>query len=66
MTYVITKLIAIKVPAMLKVQTLWRDRLTSQGAADKSDATAVPIPSNTSTDGSAQQISVLKELKSEK
>ena len=51
---------------MLKVQILCRDKLTSHGAADKTDATAVPIPSKTSTEGSAQQISVLNELKSEK
>jgi hypothetical protein len=51
---------------MLKVHILWRDRLTSQGAAESSEATVVPNPSRTSTEGSAQQISVLKELKREK
>jgi hypothetical protein len=51
---------------MLKVQTLWRDKLTSHGAAESSDATAVPMPNKTRTDGRAQQISVLNELKSEK
>jgi hypothetical protein len=65
-TYVITKLAAIRLPAMLKVHILCRDKLTSQGAAESSDATAVPIPSKTSMDGNAQQIKVLKELKREK
>ena len=65
-TYVITKLQAISVPAMLNVHTLCRDRFTSQGAVDRIDATAVPIPSSTSTDGSAQQISVLNEPNNEK
>jgi hypothetical protein len=46
---------------MLNVHALWRERLTSQGAAESNDATAFPIPSSTSTDGSAQQISVLNE-----
>jgi hypothetical protein len=65
-TYVITKLAEISTPAMLKIQILCWDRLTSHGAAESSDATAVPIPSKTRTDGMAQQMSVLKELKSEK
>jgi hypothetical protein len=56
----------MSVPAMLKVHILCRERLTSQGAAESIDATAVPIPKRTRTDGSAQQISVLNELKSEK
>ncbi len=51
---------------MLNVHTLCRERLTSQGAADKIDATAVPSPNSTSTDGSAQQISVLNEPNNEK
>jgi hypothetical protein len=66
MRYVITKLIAIRTPAMLNVQILCRDTLTSHGAADSNDATVVPIPSKTRTEGSAQQMSVLKELKREK
>jgi hypothetical protein len=66
MTYVIAKLAAMRVPAMLKTQTLCREKLTSHGAAERTDATAVPIPRSTSTDGRAQQISVLKELKREK
>jgi hypothetical protein len=56
----------MSVPAMLKVQILCREKLTSQGAAERSDATAVPIPNRTSTDGRAQQMRVLNELKSEK
>ncbi len=51
---------------MLNVHTLCREKLTSHGAADKIDASAVPIPSSTSTDGNAQQISVLNEPNSEK
>ena len=41
-------------------------RLTSHGAADSSEATVVPMPSRTRTEGSAQQMSVLNELKREK
>jgi hypothetical protein len=51
---------------MLKVHILWRERLTSHGAAESTEATADPIPSRTSTDGSAQHSKVLNELKSEK
>lgn len=51
---------------MLKVQTLCREKPTSYGAADNNEATAVPIPSSTNTDGKAQQISVLNEPKREK
>jgi len=61
-----TKLIVIITPEILNVQILCRDRVTSHGAADSSEATAVPIPRRTRTDGSAQQMSVLNELKSEK
>ena len=64
MTYVMTKLQAISVPAMLNVQILCRERLTSQGAAESREATAVPMPSSTSTEGNAQQIWVLKLLNS--
>jgi hypothetical protein len=51
---------------MLNVQILCLDTVTSQGAAVNREATAVPIPRRTSTEGSAQQRSVLKELKREK
>ena len=51
---------------MLKVQTLCVDRLTSYGAADSSEATVVPIPNRTNTEGSAQHMRVLNELKREK
>jgi hypothetical protein len=51
---------------MLNVQILCLDRLTSHGAADSSEATVVPIPKRTSTEGNAQQIRVLNELKREK
>ncbi|GAA3771597.1 hypothetical protein GCM10022270_35290 [Terriglobus aquaticus] len=61
-----TKLHAIRVPAMLKVQVLCRDRLTSHGAAERREATAVPIPRSTRTEGRAQQMSVLNELNKEK
>jgi hypothetical protein len=60
------KLAKMRVPAMLKVHTLCRDRLTSHGAAESTEATAVPSPNRTRTEGKAQQMSVLKELKSEK
>jgi len=66
MTYVVTKLAAINVPARLKIHILRRDKSTSQGAEASKEATAVPIPSRTRTDGRAQQISVLNELKREK
>ena len=51
---------------MLNVQILCLDKLTSQGAADSSETTVVPIPSRTSTEGRAQQMRVLNELKREK
>jgi hypothetical protein len=51
---------------MLNVQILCLETLTSHGAADSKEATVVPIPSKTRTEGNAQQMSVLKELKSEK
>ena len=60
------KLAAIRVPAMLKVHTFCRERLTSHGAAESKDATVIPNPSSTRTEGSAQQINVLNEPKSEK
>ena len=53
-------------PAMQNVQILCLDKLTSHGAADSSDATVVPIPRRTRTDGKAQQMRVLNELKREK
>jgi hypothetical protein len=53
-------------PARLNVQILCLDRLTSHGATDRSDATVVPIPRRTRTDGKAQQMRVLNELKREK
>jgi hypothetical protein len=56
----------MRTPAMLKVQILCLDRLTSQGAAESRDATVVPIPKRTRTEGRAQQMSVLKEPKREK
>ena len=48
---------------MLKVQILCLDKLTSHGAAERSEATVAPMPRRTSTDGSAQQMRVLNELK---
>ncbi|WP_158615245.1 hypothetical protein [Acidipila sp. EB88] len=66
MTYVITKLAVMSVPAMLKVHILCRERLTSHGAAESREATVVPNPSRTRIEGSAQQISVLNELNREK
>src|SRR5580704_1353511 len=64
--YVTRKLPAISTPAIQKIHILWRERLTNQGAAESRDATADPMPNRTNTDGRAQQISVLNELKSEK
>ncbi len=63
MRYVTRKLSAISVPAMLNVHILCRDKLTSHGAADSSEATVVPIPKRTSTEGSAQQMRVLERAK---
>ena len=51
---------------MLNVQILCLDKLTSHGTAESNEATVVPIPKSTSTEGKAQQISVLNELKREK
>ena len=66
MRYVITKLVVIRSPAMVKIQILCRERLTSHGAVDSKDATVVPIPNKTRIEGSAQHIRVLNELKREK
>ena len=60
------KLRAMSVPEMEKVQILWRERVTSHGATDSSEATVAPRPRSTRTDGSAQQRSVLSEVKREK
>jgi hypothetical protein len=46
MRYVILKLIAINTPAMLNVQILSLDCLTSHGAADSSEATAIHSQEN--------------------
>jgi hypothetical protein len=51
---------------MLKVRTLWRERATSHGRNESVDATDAPSPNSTSSDGRAQQSSVLRELNSEK
>lgn len=51
---------------MLNVQILCLDRLTSHGAADSNEATVAPIPKRTSTEGSAQHMRVLNELKRDK
>src|ERR1700678_24411 len=59
--YVIMKLMLISAPATVKVHTLCFDIVTSHGAIDSAEATVAPIPINTSNDGKAQQISVLKE-----
>jgi hypothetical protein len=46
---------------MLNVHALWRERLTSQGAAESNDAHRLPHPEQHQHHGSAQQISVLNE-----
>lgn len=51
---------------MQNVHILWRDKVTSHGIAESSDATVAPIPSNTSTEGNAQHSNVLNELNREK
>ena len=56
----------MRMPTVLKVRFLCLDKLTGHGAADSSEATVVPMPRRTSTEGSAQQMSVLNELKREK
>lgn len=43
---------------MRNVQFLWRDKVTSQGAAESADATVAPSPKRTSNDGKAQQSKV--------
>src|ERR1700722_4737948 len=64
--YVIAKLAAMSVPEMLNVHCLCLEKLTSHGAVESREATVVPSPSKTNTDGSAQQMRVPNELKSEK
>jgi hypothetical protein len=62
----LTKLEPIKVPDSENVHTLWRERATSHGVKASIDATDAPKPNNTSSDGSAQHKSVLREVNNEK
>jgi len=61
-----TKLKPIKVPDIENVHTLWRDRATSQGVKASIGATDAPKPNKTSSDGSAQHKSVLRDVNNEK
>ena len=61
-----TKLKPIKVPDIENVHTLWRESATSHGVKASIDATDAPKPNNTSSDGSAQHKSVLREVNNEK
>jgi hypothetical protein len=60
------KLNPIKVPDIENVQTLWRESTTNHGAKASIEATDAPKPNNTSSDGSAQHKSVLREVNNEK
>ena len=57
---------AIKTPYIVNVHALWRERVTSHGMNVSSDATDAPRPNSTSSDGRAQQSSVLTDVNSEK
>jgi hypothetical protein len=51
---------------MKNTQFLCRERLTSQGMAERSDATVAPNPNKTSNDGNAQHKSVLSDPNKER
>ena len=52
----------IRIPAMLKTQTLCLASVTNQGRAERREAIVAPSLSRTSSDGSAHQRSVPKEV----
>jgi hypothetical protein len=60
------KLKPIKMPDIENVHTLCRERVTSQGVEASIGATDAPKPNNTSSDGSAQHKSVLRDVNNEK
>lgn len=62
----LTKLKAINAPDIENVHALCRERVTSHGMNESSDATDAPKPNNKSSDGSAQQSRVLRDVNSEK
>ena len=61
-----TKLPAISVPAMLKVHILCARKADQPGRSREQRSDRRPHAQQDQTDGSAQQISVLNELKREK
>jgi hypothetical protein len=56
----------IKNPETAKTHVLCRESVTSHGTADKNDATVAPRPSNTKSDGSAQQSNVPNDVNRDK
>jgi len=53
-------------PDKAKTHSLWREKLTSQGALERNEATVAPRPRSTSSDGKAQHNSVPSDVKSER
>src|SRR5438045_9721574 len=64
--YICKKLSAINVPETANTQFLCRDNVTSQGTAERNDATVAPRPTNTSSKGRAQHSRALNEVNSER
>src|SRR6267142_4669061 len=64
--YVCKKLTASNAPEIQNTHSLWRESVTSQGITESMEATEAPKPSSTSSDGSAQQSSVLTDVNSDK
>jgi len=61
-----TKLKTINAPDKENVHALWRERVTSHGMNESSDATEAPRPNKTSSEGRAQHIKVLRDVNNEK
>src|SRR5436305_9150741 len=60
------KLAKINVPEIPNTHALCRDKVTSHGMNDNADATDAPRPNNTSSEGRAQQKSVLIDVNSDR
>jgi hypothetical protein len=63
---VLAKLNAMNTPDTENVHSLCRESVTSHGKDERIDATDAPSPNRTSNAGSAQQSSVLTDVKREK
>lgn len=60
------KLKAMSPPDIANIHCLCRDNVTSHGKNERVDATDAPNPNRTSSEGSAQQSRVLKDVNNEK